>query len=291
MAYRIIIIVLCFLSLDVYSQDMTRKAYIEKYNKLAVSQMKKNGIPASIILAQAVLESQNGNSELARKSNNHFGIKCHSSWKGDRVFHDDDKEQECFRKYKKVEDSFYDHSLFLKGNRYQFLYDIPIRKYKAWAKGLKKAGYATNPKYPELLISIIESNELTRFDSKISKYIEDSIIFVNGFSYGWPYVLTQHFMYLNYPKEFYLQSNLQVSFSDLSVQIGGGKLLTNNIGVGANFGFSFNEFEDEILNEPIFGIETKFLIPTKNKIVVINLFLNSNKNFELRPSFSIGLLN
>ena len=123
-------------------------------------------IPASITLAQGILESNNGNSRLATKANNHFGIKCHG-WEGKKIFADDDKKNECFRNYKNVLESFVDHSLFLnKYSRYEFLFDYKITDYKSWAKGLKKAGYATNNKYPELLIKIIEENKLYQFDSK-----------------------------------------------------------------------------------------------------------------------------
>lgn len=149
-----------------FGQEISRKEYIEKYSSLAVKQMHQYKIPASITLAQGILESNNGNSRLATKANNHFGIKCHG-WGGKKIFADDDKKNECFRNYKNVLESFVDHSLFLnKYSRYEFLFDYKITDYKSWAKGLKKAGYATNNKYPELLIKIIEENKLYQFDSK-----------------------------------------------------------------------------------------------------------------------------
>jgi len=149
-----------------FGQEISRKEYIEKYSSLAVKQMHQYKIPASITLAQGILESNNGNSRLATKANNHFGIKCHG-WEGKKIFADDDKKNECFRNYKNVLESFVDHSLFLnKYSRYEFLFDYKITDYKSWAKGLKKAGYATNNKYPELLIKIIEENKLYQFDSK-----------------------------------------------------------------------------------------------------------------------------
>jgi LysM repeat protein len=149
-----------------FGQEVSRKEYIEKYSSLAVKQMLQYKIPASITLAQGILESNNGNSRLATKANNHFGIKCHG-WEGKKIFADDDKKNECFRNYKNVLESFVDHSLFLnKYSRYEFLFDYKITDYKSWAKGLKKAGYATNNKYPELLIKIIEENKLYQFDSK-----------------------------------------------------------------------------------------------------------------------------
>ncbi|MFN2429507.1 MAG: glucosaminidase domain-containing protein [Cryomorphaceae bacterium] len=141
----------------------TRVEYISTWKGEAIKQMREHGIPASITLAQAILESGDGNSELARKANNHFGIKCHG-WKGQKSYHDDDKRQECFRKYRDANESFEDHSLFLKRSRYAFLFDYDVTDYKAWAKGLKRAGYATNPKYPALLIRIIEENGLDEYD-------------------------------------------------------------------------------------------------------------------------------
>ena len=151
---------------EIFSQNLTRKQYITKYSALAVKQMRQYKIPASITLAQGILESNNGNSKLAVKANNHFGIKCHG-WEGKKIFEDDDKKNECFRKYKSPLESFKDHSLFLnKYSRYAFLFDYKITDYKSWARGLKKAGYATNKKYPELLINIIEDNKLNVFDDK-----------------------------------------------------------------------------------------------------------------------------
>ena len=143
--------------------------YIEKYAALAVKEMHKYKIPASITLAQGILESGNGRSQLATKSNNHFGIKCHTSWKGERVYHDDDEKGECFRKYVYVETSYNDHSLFLtQRKRYAFLFKFGIRDYKSWAYGLRKAGYATDKKYPVKLLKIIKDYELYEFD-KIKK--------------------------------------------------------------------------------------------------------------------------
>ena len=139
--------------------------YIKKYAPLAVLEMHKYDIPASITLAQGILESGNGRSRLASKSNNHFGIKCHTGWKGAKVFHDDDEKGECFRKYKYVQSSYKDHSEFLSGRRrYASLFKLRKSDYKGWAKGLKKAGYATDKKYPKKLIKIIEEYKLYEFD-------------------------------------------------------------------------------------------------------------------------------
>lgn len=143
-------------------------AYIGNYKNIAIDKMEKYKIPASITLAQGILESGNGLSTLAKKSNNHFGIKCHSGWKGKRVYHDDDKKNECFRKYPSAEGSFNDHSKFLTSRgRYEFLFDLKPDDYKAWAKGLKKAGYATDRKYPKKLISFIETFELYKYDDLV----------------------------------------------------------------------------------------------------------------------------
>ena len=153
------------LSLQGLSQSkMTRAEYISKYKGVAIDNMRNHKVPASITLAQGLLESGNGNSELAKKSNNHFGIKCHSSWKGKKTYHDDDKKQECFRVYKSVKDSYADHADFLHKSRYAKCFELKITNYKGWANELKKAGYATNPKYPKLLIKIIEDNQLYKYD-------------------------------------------------------------------------------------------------------------------------------
>jgi LysM repeat protein len=140
--------------------------YIRQYGNLAAAQQKKYRIPASITLAQGILESGGGQSELARKSNNHFGIKCHADWKGEKVYYDDDRRDDCFRKYKNVEDSYEDHALFLTGSaRYAGLFKLNIKDYRGWAKGLQESGYATDPAYANRLIKLIEDYELYRYDS------------------------------------------------------------------------------------------------------------------------------
>ncbi|MGB1075574.1 MAG: glucosaminidase domain-containing protein [Flavobacteriales bacterium] len=145
---------------------LTPHDYVSRWSEVAVQQMVEHSIPASITLAQGILESGNGNSELAAKSNNHFGIKCHSDWDGRRTYHDDDEKGECFRVYKSAAASFDDHSDFLKRSRYAPLFELDITDYKGWARGLKKCGYATNPKYAGLLINLIERYELQRFDEE-----------------------------------------------------------------------------------------------------------------------------
>lgn len=139
-------------------------AYVEQYKDLAIEQMREHKIPASITLAQGLLESGAGKSMLAVRANNHFGIKCHTDWDGGRIYKDDDNRNDCFRVYKNVRQSYEDHSNFLKKSRYSRLYTYDIYDYKAWAKGLKACGYATSPTYAEKLIKIIETYELYRYD-------------------------------------------------------------------------------------------------------------------------------
>ncbi|MEZ4778908.1 MAG: glucosaminidase domain-containing protein [Flavobacteriaceae bacterium] len=150
------------------SYEEILNAYVETYSEIAKEEMLQYGIPASITLAQGILESGAGRGELTQKANNHFGIKCHTNWSGEKVYHDDDEKGECFRKYKDAKYSFRDHSLFLtQRSRYQELFKLKKDDYKAWAKGLKKAGYATDPKYPDKLIGIIEKNKLYQFDDEV----------------------------------------------------------------------------------------------------------------------------
>lgn len=147
--------------------DTPQQSYIEKYSSLAVEEMYRTGVPASITLAQGLLESGNGQSRLAVKGNNHFGIKCHNTWTGAKVYHDDDRKGECFRKYDSPEESFRDHSDFLRyRDRYKFLFDLELTDYRSWAYGLKTAGYATDPKYPEKLIRLIEEYRLYEYDTQ-----------------------------------------------------------------------------------------------------------------------------
>ena len=150
---------------SVLSKNKKIDKYLSKFVPIAIEEMKKYKIPASITLAQGLLESGYGEGRLAVKGNNHFGIKCHKEWRGKTIYHDDDKKGECFRKYNDPKDSYRDHSLFLTMRpRYAFLFDYNIKNYKHWAYGLKKAGYATDKKYPLKLINLIERLNLSRFD-------------------------------------------------------------------------------------------------------------------------------
>ena len=165
---KILIIRLSISFLTAFSAagNTPQKKYIEQFASLAVEEMYRSGIPASITLAQGLLESRYGQSELAVEGNNHFGIKCHNNWSGKKMYHDDDLKGECFRKYPSPEHSYRDHSDFLRyRERYAFLFDLEITDYKAWAYGLKKAGYATDPQYPAKLIKLIEEYSLYEYDS------------------------------------------------------------------------------------------------------------------------------
>ena len=152
---------------DLFAQKITAEQYINTWKDLAVTEMKRSGIPASITLAQGLLESANGNSRLAIVANNHFGIKCHG-WEGEAIYHDDDRKGECFRQYKNAKDSYLDHTDFLMGrSRYAFLFGYKSTDYKSWAKGLRQAGYATDPKYPQKLIDLIERYNLHQYDTGV----------------------------------------------------------------------------------------------------------------------------
>lgn len=147
-----------------FAQTITPEEYVAKYKDIAIREMKRMGVPAAITLAQGILETESGNSTLVKKSNNHFGIKCKTSWTANGVSHDDDAPGECFRVYKTAEDSYRDHSNFLRGSdRYGFLFKLDPADYKGWAYGLKSAGYATNPKYPLILIKHIEQYNLQQY--------------------------------------------------------------------------------------------------------------------------------
>ena len=155
---------------------MTRTEYVEKYKSIAIAHMKRYGIPASITMAQGILESSAGNSDLARRSNNHFGIKCKKNWTGAKVYHDDDAKGECFRAYPTVEESYEDHAKFLDDSpRYDSLFAYPSNDYKSWARGLKAAGYATAPDYATRLVKIIEDMKLYLLDNEGDETPKNSV--------------------------------------------------------------------------------------------------------------------
>jgi LysM repeat protein len=183
-------IVVCIAAMNAsFAQLQTAEEYIAKYKDLAIREMRRMGVPAAITLAQGLLETENGNSELFKNSNNHFGIKCKAEWTSDTYNHDDDLKGECFRVYKTDEDSYRDHSNFLRSrDRYAFLFHINPLDYKAWAHGLKSAGYATNPRYPDVLIKNIEQYDLQQYTLEalndtsafVDKYAIDSAKTVAG---------------------------------------------------------------------------------------------------------------
>lgn len=161
----IVTIVGLMLFFQINAQNSKTVAYIDQYKETAINEMIRSGVPAAITLAQAVLESQSGESDLVKRSNNHFGIKCKPEWTGARTFHDDDAKGECFRVYENPEASFKDHSDFLRTRaHYQFLFNLSPTDSEAWAKGLKKAGYATAPTYPQKLIKIIKDYQLDQYN-------------------------------------------------------------------------------------------------------------------------------
>lgn len=172
--YRLHLIILlqlfCLLSANAQKRNAVWERYIDDHKELAIDQMKRYKIPASITLAQGLFESAAGTSTLARYSNNHFGIKCHNEWTGKRTYRDDDKKNDCFRVYSSAKESYEDHSLFLQRSRYSRLFLLDPLDYKGWAKGLKACGYATLPTYAERLIGVIELYELYKYDTKGSSH-------------------------------------------------------------------------------------------------------------------------
>ena len=266
--------------------------YIQKYKDVAISEMNTYGIPASITLAQGILESGNGESRLAVDGNNHFGIKCHNNWKGETITVDDDEKGECFRKYLNVGDSYRDHSLFLRErSRYEFLFSYKRTNYKKWARGLKNAGYATNPKYATLLINIIKKYNLSKYDNLNND--ERKIFFSNV--YGAPYLLGFGINYFN--SATFIDCNLQSSFILLNkASFSYNKLFYKKLFVGANSGMIF-EKQNMKTN---FGIQISHitrLIEKRNKyqkitigfdIVFNDIFLLNERDYL--PYISISYL-
>jgi len=248
-----------FFSLLGFSQSKT-ESYISKYSSVAVDEMNKYSIPASITLAQGILESGNGESRLAVDGKNHFGIKCHSNWNGKTIVVDDDEKGECFRKYSKVAESYRDHSLFLsERGRYSFLFTYKKSDYKKWAKGLKKAGYATNPKYASLLIDLIEKYELYNYD-KIDQP-NQQLYFVH--TYGLPYLTGIGAFYFKKRSVMFTEVNTSFVFSGAS--IGYHYELLNKFYVGANSGMIyFPTKEREFI--PQISAELMFRKLSKNKL-------------------------
>ena len=254
---KFLIILLIIFPFLLLAQSKTER-YILKYSNAAVTEMERYGIPASITLAQAILESGNGESRLANEGNNHFGIKCHSNWNGETIIEDDDEKGECFRKYDKVADSYRDHSLFLtERGRYSFLFEYNKSDYKKWAKGLKKAGYATNPNYPTLLIDLIERYELYTYDK--GEQYDKQLYFAH--TYGLPYFTGLGAFYFQKKNVLFTEVNTSFAFS------------------GANIGYHY-----ELFNKFYTGANTGIIyFPTKEKKIVPQIsaelmYRNSSKN-------------
>ena len=171
----IIMVVMSVFTLNAQTKKTVTEDYIMQFRDIALQNEKDYGIPSSITLAQGIIESGSGRSSLAREGNNHFGIKCHQSWTGKKMYKDDDKKNDCFRVYENAEDSYTDHSMFLKNNkRYSSLFALDKTDYVSWAKGLKEAGYATNPQYANLLIDIIELYDLDKLSSNEFYLVADN---------------------------------------------------------------------------------------------------------------------
>lgn len=173
----IFVVTVTILNSNLFAQRISPDEYINAYREIAIAEMKRSGIPASVTLAQGILETEAGNSDLVKKSNNHFGIKCKSTWTGESVKHTDDAPNECFRKYSNPADSYKDHSDYLKTSpRYASLFELDPSDYKGWAYGLKKAGYATNPKYPQIVINNIERYNLQQYDNLTPEEVDNMAI-------------------------------------------------------------------------------------------------------------------
>jgi len=242
--------------------------YVNQYDELAINEIKEFGIPASITLAQGILESGNGESYLATEGKNHFGIKCHG-WEGKEIYADDDKENECFRKYKKVQQSYRDHSKFLTTHsRYSSLFELEITDYKGWAKGLKKAGYATSPTYAENLISVIERYNLQRFDQE--EFPSEKHLFVTH-TYGFPFA---YGIGLNYMKtdKYFISADISSSFVFSGVSVGGGKHLFDELYAAMSVNGIYHGYTTDNTHKLDIGINPKlaYVLDKKNKIILIN---------------------
>ena len=288
---KCLLILLLFSSFLAVAQSITEN-YISKYSSAAVAEMERYGIPASITLAQGILESGNGESRLAVKGKNHFGIKCHSNWNGKTIIEDDDEKGECFRKYSKVSDSYRDHSLFLtERGRYSFLFEYKKTDYKKWAKGLKKAGYATNPKYPKLLIDLIERYDLSRFDKGAG---QQKNLFVTH-TYGFPFLYGVGLNYLK-EKKYFITAELNSSFVFSGVAIGGGLHLFNKMyGSLSVNGIYAMYVKDETQRFDIaVSPQLNYMLDTKNKKILISagvLFpLRGVIEKKVIPTFSLSYL-
>lgn len=292
MKYLFFIIFSVLSSCFLFAQSKT-DLYIKKYSSLAVNEMIEFGVPASITLAQGILESGNGTSRLATQGNNHFGIKCHG-WKGDEIYANDDQKNECFRKYKKAKDSYRDHSYFLtKHARYSYLFDLDITDYKGWARGLKDAGYATSPTYAENLISLIERYNLNRFDSE-GVSVKEKKIFVSH-SYGFPFLYGVGLNYFEKDKYFVcveLGSSVVYSSSSIGVE----KRLFDNLYGGVSIAGIYHGYTEDSSHNLSLGVNPKisYILVKNNKRILINAgFLyvfEEIRNKKMVPTLSLTYL-
>jgi len=224
--YNLLLLLICN---SIFCQkQLTPEEYIEKYKDDAIKEMYLHKVPACITLAQGMLESGNGNSALCRNANNHFGIKCHNEWSGETYTMDDDSKNECFRKYENVLDSYSDHSLFLfSRSRYSNLFDLKISDYKGWCNGLKAAGYATDPSYPERLINLIEKHNLQNLNTfdqtpkrklPAEKIIEPKMAIreIYRFNHIQFIIAKENDSFFKIAHDFNLELNEILSFNDLS---------------------------------------------------------------------------
>ena len=250
------------------SAQTKTEQYIEQYSQIAVEEMNRYNIPASITLAQGILESGNGESRLATEGKNHFGIKCHDNWNGKTIIEDDDEKGECFRKYSKAADSYRDHSLFLtERGRYSFLFKYSKTAYKKWAKGLKKAGYATNPKYPTLLIDLIEKYDLSRFD-KGEERVKNLFV---AHSYGFPFLYGVGLNYIKTDK-YFIAVELNSSFIFSGVAVGGGLHLFDKMYGSLSVNGIYSMFAKDETQRFDFAVspQLNYVLDTKNKTILIS---------------------
>lgn len=276
-------LLLCYFWILIISAQTKTEDYILKYSSIAVEEMNKYNIPASITLAQGILESGSGESRLAKEGNNHFGIKCHDNWEGQIIIEDDDKKGECFRKYLNAIDSYRDHSIFLtERSRYSFLFKYSNTDYKKWAKGLKKAGYATNSRYANLLVDLIEKYNLSRFDKVSDK--QKSFYFAH--SYGLPY-LTGVGCYYFYEKSLYsIEINTSFAFSETN--IGYNYNFFHQFYVGSNMGMAYFPLIQENIIPQIAGE----LVYKKNFLLMRGTiqFPLSDIKYKIIPSLKLTYL-
>ncbi len=273
---------LFFLSFSVlsFSQNKTLD-YIGKYKSLAIEEMKLYNIPASIKLAQAILESASGTSKLSKNANNHFGIKCHNSWEGEKIFMDDDEKNECFRKYDSDIESYRDHSIFLSSRgRYSELFDN--NDYKKWASGLKKAGYATNKEYDKLLIKLIKKYNLDDFDLKKRS-------FSFAYYYGFPFLAGYSANLFSGKYIYSLDLKTSFLFSQSSVKFK--RKLMDKIYVSSSYGFLFYPIEgNSFFNQALIGCS--YFNDLKNYMIDIEMMytFDFKDNIRFLPNISLSFL-